>query len=227
MKVVVLFGLRRSGNHFVINRILQQFNNHVHLNNVNQFSYDNYIKFKEIPIKKKTSNGNWIGFKNCDLVCISCENMLIDTNELQKFKTNIADLNVFLLIRCPFDHFSSVWEVYKKNMKSIEDIMMLWKEYADIFLDKSNDYLFCKIVYDKFSTDLTYMHKCLQNIADKLVFNDNITIHYQNSSYNDKAKQRKVFSSVNTCNFSHDSQFTKLFDDEFCTKWSAILEVIG
>lgn len=227
MKVVVLFGLRRSGNHFVISKILQQFKNYVHMNNVNQFSYDNFIKFKEIPITQKYSNHNWSGFKNCELVCISCENLSIDTNELKKIKTNNVDLNVFLLIRCPFDHFSSVWKVYNKNIKQITDIMMLWKNYADIFLDKSNDHLFCKIVYDKFSTDSTYMHKCLQNISNMLVFDEKLTIPHQTSSYTDKEKQRKVFSSIKTCNFSHDLQFTKLFDDEYSTKWCAILELIG
>ena len=47
MKTIILYGLRRSGNHFLISTILQQFSNYVHMNNMN-LSYNNYIKYRNI-----------------------------------------------------------------------------------------------------------------------------------------------------------------------------------
>lgn len=225
MKVVLLFGLRRSGNHFVVSTLLQQFENYVHMNDVKNISYSKFLKYKETPITKKRDDG-WLGFKNCDFVCISCENMTIDLEELKKYKTNVVEFSALLLIRCPYDHISSVWKVYEKNLKVTKTIMTLWKKYADLFLQNDDD-LFCKIVYDKFVADFTYRQKCLRSIANPLVVNDDHIIRYQKSSFNDTDKQRKLYSSLETCNYCDDSKFTSLFDDDFQHKWESIQKKIN
>ena len=53
MKTIIVYGLRRSGNHFLISIILQQFSNYVHINNTD-LSYDKYVKYKNIKKKKRT-----------------------------------------------------------------------------------------------------------------------------------------------------------------------------
>jgi hypothetical protein len=53
MKTIIVYGLRRSGNHFLISSILQQFTNYVHLNDIN-ISFNEYIKYKNITKDKET-----------------------------------------------------------------------------------------------------------------------------------------------------------------------------
>lgn len=55
MKTILLFGLKKSGNHFIISTILQQYSNYVHINNT-VLSYEKYIKFKNIEKDKDTTD---------------------------------------------------------------------------------------------------------------------------------------------------------------------------
>ena len=52
MKTIILYGLRRSGNHFLISTILQQFSNYVHINDTD-LSYNKYIDIKILKKIKK------------------------------------------------------------------------------------------------------------------------------------------------------------------------------
>jgi hypothetical protein len=86
MKTIILYGLRRSGNHFLISTLLQQFSNYVHINDLSSLSYDNYIKWKNIEKTKECIDNVWTGFKDVECVVISLENKTINNNELDNFK---------------------------------------------------------------------------------------------------------------------------------------------
>ena len=108
MKTIIIHGLRKSGNHFLIPIILQQFLNYVHINNSDTLSYDKYIKWKNIVKTKNRIDHEWTGFKDVECVVISLENKRIDN-----FR-KIDNCYFFILLRSPYCHFSSAWSVYNK-----------------------------------------------------------------------------------------------------------------
>ena len=73
MKTIILYGLRRSGNHYLISTIMQQFNNVIHINDVD-LRFDTYNHFKNIKISKRRIDNEWTGFKDAECVIISMEN---------------------------------------------------------------------------------------------------------------------------------------------------------
>ena len=113
MKTIIIYGLRRSGNHYLISTILQQFTNYVHINDT-ILSYEKYNTYKEIEKTVNQIDNDWTGFKDVECVIISIENQLINNYELQLFN-HIYDIHIMMLIRCPYSHFSSVWKVYNKD----------------------------------------------------------------------------------------------------------------
>ena len=150
MKTILLFGLRRSGNHFIISTILQQFDLSVHINDVN-LSYDKYSEFKNINITSKRAN-NYIGFKNADCVIISMENKIIDFKEYQKlisilknyFKDKKYLIHIFFESKTILGYGNTNIQEIDKNIFDIksllgENIILHENEYI------LNDYL--KFVY--------------------------------------------------------------------------------
>ena len=107
MKTIIIFGLRRSGNHFLISTILQQYSNYVHINNVDNLSYDKYIQYKNIKKDRIRIDHKWTGFKEVDCVVISMENKKIDFDVLDQFNT-LNNCYSIILLRCPYSNFSSV-----------------------------------------------------------------------------------------------------------------------
>jgi hypothetical protein len=209
MKTILLFGLRRSGNHYIISLLLQSFQNNVHINDV-PLEYDNYIKYKDIDTTVKNINNNYTGFKGADCIIISMENKIIDYNELNKFY-NIDNLVTIILLRNPYDHLSSVWKVYNKNLVKTNEIINLWQIYAYFFMSDDN---LIKILYDKLLTDEKYFIDTLNEIGIfNIEFDKNFVIPFQNSSFNNTEKSKKVYSKLNECNYKDDSQFIKLFEN--------------
>jgi len=222
-KVIILYGLRRSGNHFITSTILKQFSSWVHVNDV-ELSYDEYIKNKAINVTENIVDNRYTGFRGADCLLISIENKLIDQTELDKFK---GENNVFslLLLRNPYNNISSVWEVYKKNPGKLIEAGFLWLQYANIYL---NDKLIIKILYDEFATNDEYI-KC---VFDKMSINllvldkEKSLIKWQRSSFKETEKRRKCYGSLENCNFSNDEQFLTLFSNkpDITELWKKILK---
>ena len=76
MKLIIQIGLKRSGNHGILNLIKKNFDKTkiVHLNDLQKFTYDQYCHFSNIKITLNETNNLWAGFKNADLLLISFEN---------------------------------------------------------------------------------------------------------------------------------------------------------
>ena len=210
MKTIILYGLKRSGNHFFISNILQQFSNYVHINDVN-LSYDNYIKYKNIEKDKDQIDCNWTGFKDVECVVISIENKVIDNHEISKFK-NIDHCYKFMLLRCPYSNFSSIWKVSKKNVPLLKSMVVLWIIYAEYFINRKD---IIKVLYDKYSTNKNYKINMLKNIGiDKINIDEYINIKHQQSSFEKKEKSRQVYNTLQNCNFKNDKHFINLVKNE-------------
>lgn len=220
MKTIIVYGLRRSGNHFLISIILQQFSNYVHINNT-VLSYDKYVKYKDIKKEKKRNDKSWIGFKDVECVVISLENRTINNNELDKFR-KIDNCYFLILLRSPYCHFSSVWAVYNKNERKFRKIIKLWKIYSE-YLIHNNGYI--KVLYDELSSNENYKINLLKKIGiDYINENEYKKIKHQRSSFgSNSAQKQQVYKTLENCVFKDDKEFLKLVKDEEIDKlWDLV-----
>jgi hypothetical protein len=215
MKTIILYGLRRSGNHFLISNILQHFDSAVHINNCQEFSFNNYQKFKSINITAHRSDRKFIGFKNAECVLISMENKIIDQNELDKFK-NIDDCHVMLLLRNPYNNLASAWREYILNSKpnrikpeEFYKIHSSWIDYANKYLEGS----MINVIYDSFVESEEYRKRIIISLGI-LMRNHNLNqkIKWQCSSYSDNSKKQKIWGDLKASNYADDPEFIKLFE---------------
>lgn len=221
MKTIIIYGLRRSGNHYLISTILQQFTNYVHINDT-ILSYEKYNTYKEIEKTVSQIDNDWTGFKDVDCVIISIENQLINKYELRLFN-NIYDIHIMMLIRCPYSHFSSVWKVYNKDKTMLTYLIKLWKLYAEEFNNPESKNII-KVVYDEYVVNDRYIINTLQKLGiNNININNDIEIPYQKSSFKTNEKQRQVYRTINNCNYKTDINFIKLVKDkDIATMWKLI-----
>ena len=221
MKTILLFGLRRSGNHFIISTILQQYTNYVHINDVD-LSFDKYNKFKNIEKDKERISRKWTGFKDVECVVISMENKLKDFDLLEKFNS-IDDCYSIVLLRCPYSNFSSVWKTYNEDNDRLIEIRDLWKLYAKKVIEKNN---FVKIIYDKYTLDDEYILERLRsmNIEIKNI-NRNKYINNQKSVFKSKF-QKRTNDTLENCIYSDNVNFVSLIKEhkeEIDELWNSIM----
>lgn len=206
MKTIILYGLRRSGNHFLISTILNNFENFVHMNDI-KLSYEQYLKYKETEITQNTSNRCYTGFKNTECVLLSLENKNINFNEIEKFN-NINDCHIILLLRSPYTNLSSTWKVTTKNKIKTIKVLKLWEDYANLFLQENN---LIKVFYDELSSNDKYRN----NILNKLnIQHKNINKYssiYQKSSFNKSSQKSQIYKNLNNCIYNNDEEFCNLF----------------
>ena len=221
MKTIIIYGLRRSGNHYLISTILQQFTNYVHINDT-ILSYEKYNTYKEIEKTVSQIDNDWTGFKDVECVIISIENQLINKYELQLFN-HIYDMHIMMLIRCPYSHFSSVWKVYNKDKTMLTYLIKLWKLYAEEFNNPESKNII-KVVYDEYVVNDRYIINTLQKLGiNNININNDIEIPYQKSSFKTNEKQRQVYRTINNCNYKTDINFIKLVkDNDIAKMWKSI-----
>ena len=224
MKTIIFYGLRRSGNHFVISTLLQQFNNAVHINDT-KLSFDNYIKYSRIPMTCQRSDVSYTGFKNTECVILSMENKPVDMLELNKFN-NIPDTHVVILIRNPYNTMASAWKIYmlrdKPTPGKVNDIIKLWPVYAQLFLDNNT---FVKIIYDKYCESPEYIDSCLHKMKIlKRGIDINKNIKWQCSSFKDEGNCRKTWGTFEDNIFYNLHEYRQLFTETQIHKlWSNII----
>jgi hypothetical protein len=207
MIIILFFGIRRSGNHFVISQIINNFKNIVHMNDV-ELSYTEYNIYKNIEITQNRIDCKYTGFKNAECIIISMENKIINFNELQKFN---SEKNVYpiILLRNPYNMAASAWKVYKKNIYLTKEIIDLWILYANIFIENNN---LIKILYDEFNVNENYAYNILNIIIKNPIIDKNIKITHQISSFNDNNSQ-KSYGNIEDCIYYNDPDFIQLFND--------------
>ena len=139
MKVIIQIGIKRSGNHGILNLIKKSgIKNYIHMNDIHHFTYANYEYFsKKEPEYNPVNDHNWTGFKGVDVVIISLENKCIPKKELEKFH-NIPNIHFIVLLRNPFNNAASAYKYFIANkcnssMILLKYIMTIWKQYANFF----------------------------------------------------------------------------------------------
>ena len=178
MKLIIQIGLKRSGNHGLINLFKKCYksDNIIHLNDIHSFSYDLYKEYSNKKIEKTMENNTWSGFKGADLVIISLENKEIHKSLLKELKRfeHIPDVHFVFLLRNPYNNAASAYKYlnYTNGSSSIiliKYLVTLWKQYCAFFLEQREKCTL--IIYDKFYQDKTYR----QNIFNTLGINYNET----------------------------------------------------
>lgn len=225
MKTVLFYGLRRSGNHGILNLFIQHYQNAVHLNDT-VLSLDYYNLYKEIEISNVRCDRGYIGFKDADCVIISIENQYIDFHELSKFNY-ISGVYRVLLIRNPYHQLSSVWKVYNQSVQQLTKIRDLWIYYAELFLSEDS-IQFIKIVYDLFYTNKTYRENILRKCAiDKKKVNISDFTVWGDSSYQNKDDARRMLGGLEDCVYSNDNTFVTIVtcDKRVDKLWNRIMEL--
>ena len=229
MKTIILYGLRRSGNHFFISNILQHFDHAVHINNCQEFSFNNYQKFKSINITAHRSDREFIGFKNAECVLISIENKIIDQNELDKFKS-VDDCHVMLLLRNPYNNLASAWKEYILNLKpnrvkpeQVYQIHSLWIDYAYQYLKAD----MVNVLYDSFVESEEYRKRIITSLG---ITSRNVRLNqkikWQCSSYSDNAKKQKIWGTLKDSVYADDPEFVKLFKNSKHEElWNKIIKL--
>jgi hypothetical protein len=212
MKTIILYGLRRSGNHFLISTILNQYKNYVHINDT-ILSYNLYNKYKNIKKYKERNDKNWIGFKDVECILITMENKIIDYNEINKFR-NLDNCHFILLLRTPYSNFSSIWKVYNKDKKKLFKLYKLWKLYAKLFIINKNKNMI-RVLYDKLSSDKNYIINILKKLGiDNINLENNKVINYQESSFNNINNKRRIYSTIDNCIYKDDQVFLNLVNNK-------------
>lgn len=155
MHIILFYGLRRSGNHAILNLFIKGYKNYVHINDVKELDYEEFNKNAMIPITVTDIDRKYTGFLKTDLVIISMENKLPNYDVINKIQESYENVYVFMLLRNPINHLSSAWTEYKNNKKNIfNEIKKLWIEYSKIIIKNDNKINY--IIYDKFYSNEDY-----------------------------------------------------------------------
>lgn len=228
-KIIIFYGLKRSGNHGILNLFTKGYPNYVHINNT-YLSFNEYEKNKNLDITLRNVDCRYTGFKNSDLLIISMENKIPDLNAINEFKQMEEDLNVYILIRNPINNLESAYNIYddKSNVREIQE---LWIKYSNIFIHNPNDYdvQLNYLIYEKFYNDEQYridiFNKLKINYNDiKIFLND--SPGYAESSF--KSDDTKKYSKHNSIElkiklYSNDVEFKKLITNEIEENWKIII----
>jgi len=228
MKTIVLYGLRRSGNHFVISNILNQFTNSVHINDCRNFSFDEYQKHKNIPITKHSIDHTFTGFSGCDCIFISVESSKVNYSELNKFQ-NINDFHPILLLRNPYHNISSAWKIYTEgnkpksitHAKRLNEVINLWPYYAQEYLKNTMH----NILYDEFVNSIEYRKSIFNILGIQIKENDNIAkIKWQKSSFNNQVNVAKTYGELKDSVFYGETKYMNIFNDpSFEVLWNKVI----
>lgn len=224
MKTIIIYGLRRSGNHMLISTLLQQFNNPVHINDTT-LSYDKYMQFKCVPVTSTRADKKYTGFAQSDCVILSMENKPIDHKEIAKF-SNEPDTHVIILLRNPYNTLASAWKVYTKRLKPkkqlVKIIANMWPEYAKEFLQSTT---VVPVLYDMYVESIDYVHTVMKRLCIDMKHVDfNKTVKWQMSSFNTQENKARTHGTVNNCVFNDEPEFMEIVDKQSIHKlWKQVL----
>lgn len=224
MKTIILYGLKRSGNHFLLSLILQQFETPVHLNNLPSLSYEEYLANKGKEITVERIDGKYSGFLGADCVVISLENRKIDQDELNRFLENEEDVHSLLILRNPYNNLSSAWKAYNKDMGRVQPILSLWPTYCKEFLDSNSS--ISKVLYDRLATDSEYLQDIIEGIGiSNPKFDDKKNIRWQKSSYKSNENARKCWGSLESSVYGDEKEFKSMFEATTISElWDKVLQ---
>lgn len=224
--IILFYGLRRSGNHAILNQLIPNHKNYVHINDT-YLSTDKFIEFSKVRHHSTYSESDYIGFNNTDKAILSIENQIPNFEDISFIQSNFGKCQIFLLLRNPYNHLSSAWSCYNKNKKETNLLKELWIHFAELFLqlELENKNNIVRILYDKFFTDKDYREKLYtMNIGMETQPDLESHLKWGYSSFKKSLKQKKMWGLLPDSNYGEDSEFTKFFDDQKINDlWNKIL----
>lgn len=236
---IKFFGLKRSGNHAIINWLMSYFPEPVWFINCIT-PYTNPFTMKE---KWKAVQSAYKQFRNCKIyyeepelktckkycLLLSYENFNI--SELKKrtllpdqIRNKIGKSEIYkdvLLLRDPFNNLASHWK-WKGERVTLQQkgkLLKIWKIYAKEYLGETN-YLHNRvgILYNKWFTDEQYRKsKIVNQFGLPYILNDSekdviFTSSFNKNKFHKKANQMDVLNRWKE--YSGSSKFMNMFDDE-------------
>ena len=225
MNVFFIIGLKRSGNHAIINWLYKMIPNYIHLNNmkISDINKKNYYSFKKNDDKIIDTNycdKKWIPFTIKNNLIISFEDK--DLVHLKSAITNFCnDLkishNVIIILRSPLNNFASFWQIYKTDKSLLINLIERWKLYAIESLEKLYFNDACLIVYDKWFNDVKYRERLASELGLKFddsnlnsIFKHGVS-SFDGYNYINSAQNMDV---LNRCkNFEADTDFKSFTSD--------------
>lgn len=231
-RVFFVFGIKRSGNHAIINWLYKMLPNYVHINNLHpKFLTPAYynLNLVQTTIIENYKDNAWINFRQDNNLIISFEDQDIKTVHEKIVhlckKCNIEPVTI-MIIRDPKNMLASLYKI-KKRFDILEGFKNIWINYAEEYLTKK--YLQHFIIYDKWFIDQDYRKKISYDL--KLTFDDsnhNKIFKHGISSFdgykfeNDTTKM-DVLNRANI--FKNDSNFENLVSDlKMIELWTKILK---
>lgn len=236
--VYFILGIKRSGNHAILNWLYKMIPNYLHLNNLplkllNSFHYKKFLT-ENINIDNYIDK-NWTHFSKLTNLIISLENQNIKKSStlIKKF---CNDLNIkseiIMLVRSPNNNFASIWKIMNEDTELLKHHKQLWKEYAEEIIN--NIYLEKKIVinFDKWFMDQKYRLEITRHL--NLNFDDEnfdkIFKHgfssFDGYKFKDCATKMDVLNRIDY--YQNDINFLKLINEkEIIILWDKIKFILN
>lgn len=149
MVLIIFNGIKRSGNHGIINLMIKSNPNSVHINDV-EYDLEKINKYKNIAITDRVVDRKYTGFKDSFLTIISIED---------NFTKSSLGKTVYL-VRNPYNNLASLYCTTGKSFEKMIYYKKLWKSMVNYIKDNNKYY----ILYDKFYRNEDYR----KNVFKKL-----------------------------------------------------------
>jgi hypothetical protein len=229
-KIIHFIGMARSGNHAVINWILQKHDNPIFLNNRNDVNSP-FLKLHQ----NNYDDEQIMLTQDYNLMVISSEFDSLEKYlklkwELKNESKKIIPMNDILhifIVRDPFNLFASRMSHVRPyaHIKNIKKFCEEWKTYAREFLGITN-YIPNKlpISYNKWFSNKRYRRKLTKTIGGSDVDSVNNITSYGNGSsfdkmkFNGKANQMKVLERWK--HYARNELFLEMLEDKELMKLS-------
>lgn len=228
-----VFGIKRSGNHAIINWLYKMIPNYVHLNNLNPkfLTHAHYNANLVTDASKVTVNykdNAWLPFTQNHTLLISFED-----HDIKQVNEKVIDFcnkcklepTTIMIIRDPKNMLASLFKI-KKRFDILPNFKNIWMKYADEYLHRSCIQHF--IVYDKWFTNVEYRKKIATDM--KLEFDDsnhNKIFKHGVSSFDGYRYQNDTtkMDVLNRADFFKDNkQFDTLISDpKMLSLWTQIM----
>jgi hypothetical protein len=164
--IYFVLGIKRSGNHAIINWLYKMIPDYVHINNLPHglITEDNIVKHKKNTYDRNYIDKGWTDYK--DNVIISLENAPLNVTVNKIMSVCHVPYKIIVVVRNPKNTLASIWKVYENRKDILETHAWMWLAYAEELAKNTYNV----IIYDKWFSDLKYRKLISARLG--LVFDD-------------------------------------------------------
>ncbi len=230
--IFFVFGVKRNGNHAILNWLYKMIPDYVHLNNlppelITKQNFVTHLTKTKTASKNNYIDKQWTQYSDKNNLIISVENAVLE--QIVKTVTKICtDLKlkftIIVVLREPRNALASIWKVYDKNLDILNFHQKMWISYAEELLAKKvcmyKDVV-C-VMYDKWFTDVDYRKAVAKKLDLKFEDSNYDKIFKHGVSSFDGYKYQNSASKMNVLNrfsfFKDDQQFKIVASDKRLAK---------